>query len=116
MSYWEEEFTIGVEEEYQIINPITRELRARAQRILPEARQAVGEEAQPELFLSQIEIATPICRTLADVRAEIVRLRREVIAAAERDNSRIAAAGTHPFSHWENQTITPKARYLGIAE
>lgn len=116
MSYREEEFTIGVEEEYQIINPITRELRARAQRILPEARQAVGEEAQPELFLSQIEIATPICRTLADVRAEIVRLRREVIAAAERDNSRIAAAGTHPFSHWENQTITPKARYLGIAE
>lgn len=116
LAYGVEEFTIGVEEEYQIINPQTRELRSRAERILPRAQQAVGDEAQAELYLSQIEIATPICRTLADVRAEIVRLRREVIAAAERDGSRIAAAATHPFSHWEDQKVTPKARYLGIAE
>ena len=116
MSYREEAFTIGVEEEYQIINTTTRELRTRAQRILPQAQQAVGEEAQSELFLSQIEIATPVCRTLADVRAEIVRLRRTVIAAAEAENCHIAAAGTHPFSHWEDQSITPKARYLAIAQ
>jgi carboxylate-amine ligase len=116
VSYREEAFTVGVEEEYQIINPITRELRTRAQRILPQAQQAVGEEAQPELFLSQIEIATPICRTLADVRAEIVRLRRAVIDAAAAENCQIAAAGTHPFSHWEDQSITPKARYLTIAQ
>jgi glutamate---cysteine ligase / carboxylate-amine ligase len=69
---------IGVEEEY----PTTREHRTRAQRILPQAQQAVGEGAQSELFLSQIEIATPVCRTLAEVRAEIVRLRRAVIGAA----------------------------------
>ena len=111
-----EEFTIGVEEEYQIVHPETRELRSRAQRILPEARAIVGDEVQPELYLSQIEIGTPICRSVADVRAELVRLRREVIAAAERDGSRIAAAGTHPFSHWGEQQLTPKERYRGIAK
>ena len=67
-----------------------------------------------ELYLSQIEIGTPVCRTLADVRAELVRLRRAVVEAAGRDGSRIAAAGTHPFSHWEDQALTPKPRYETI--
>ena len=110
-----DDFTLGVEEEYQITHPETRELRSRAQRILPDARAAVGDRVTPELYLSQIEIGTPVCRALSDVRAEIARLRGEVIAAAERQGSRIAAAGTHPFSHWENQRVTPKERYLSIA-
>ena len=110
-----EEWTIGVEEEYQVIDPVTRELRPHADRILPRAQQALGEEVQPELYLSQIETATPVCRMLVDVRAELVRLRRGVIAAAANDGNRIAAAGTHPFSHWAEQQITPKARYKGIA-
>ena len=76
----------------------------------------MGASVAPELYLSQIEIGTAVCRTLADARAELVRLRREVIAAAEREGSRIAAAATHPFSHWEDQRITPENRYLGIAE
>lgn len=108
------EFTIGVEEEYQIINPTTRELCSRVQQILPIAEKALGEEVQPEAQLSQIEIGTPICRTLSDVRAELVRLRREVIAAAAIDGNQIAAAGTHPFSSWEQQQITPKERYQDL--
>jgi len=111
-----EDFTIGVEEEYQILHPESRGLRQRAQRILPEARRQVGDDVTNELYLSQIEIGTPVCRTLADVRAELVRLRRAVITAAGQDGSRIAAAGTHPFSHWDQQAITPKPRYFGIAE
>jgi carboxylate-amine ligase len=111
-----EDFTIGVEEEYQIVHPETRELRQRAGRILLEAQRRVGDEVTNELYLSQIEVGTPVCRTLADVRAELVRLRRAVIAAAGRDGSRIAAAGTHPFSHWGDQALTPKPRYFGIAE
>jgi carboxylate-amine ligase len=83
---------------------------------LPEAQRRVGDEVTNELYLSQIEVGTPVCRTLADVRAELVRLRRAVIAAAGRDGSRIAAAGTHPFSHWGDQALTPKPRYFGIAE
>ena len=111
-----EEFTVGVEEEYQIINARTRELHSRGARILPKAQDAVGEQVQSELYLSQIEIGTHICRTLAEIRAEIVRLRGEVIAAAEKVGDHIAAAGTHPFSHWEDQQITPKGRYIGIAQ
>lgn len=111
-----EPFTIGVEEEYQIINSQTRELHSRGARILLRAQDAVGEQAQPELYLSQIEIGTPICHQLTDVRSEIVRLRGELIAAAEKSGDRIAAAGTHPFSHWEDQEVTPKARYIGIAQ
>ena len=75
MSSQTEEFTIGVEEEYQIINPTTRELSSRVQQILPKAQKALGSEVEPEAQQSQIEICTPICRTLADVRSELVRLR-----------------------------------------
>lgn len=111
-----EEFTVGVEEEYQIINARTRELHSRQEQIMPEAEERVGDSVTPELYLSQIEIGTPVCRTLADVRAEIVRLRRGVIVAAENQGNHIAAAGTHPFSHWEDQQLTPKARYVGIEQ
>lgn len=109
-----EDFTIGVEEEYQIINPTTRELHSRAKHILAIAQKSLGEEVQPEAQLSQIEIGTPICRTLADVRTALVDRRREVIAAAKKDGNRIAAAGTHPFSHWEEQQLTPKDRYISL--
>jgi carboxylate-amine ligase len=109
-----ETFTLGVEEEYQVLNPETRALRPRAHRVLDRARPALGEEVQPEFHLSQIETASPVCRTLSEVRAEIVRLRRELISAALQDGDRIAAAGTHPFSLPDEQPITPKARYRGL--
>jgi carboxylate-amine ligase len=111
-----DDFTIGVEEEYQIIHPESRALRQRAGRILPDAQAQVGDEVTNELYLSQIEVDTPVCRTLAEVRTELVRLRRALIAAAGRNGSRIAAAGTHPFSHWDVQALTPKPRYFGIAQ
>ena len=111
MSSQTEDFTIGVEEEYQIINPTTRELCPRQKQILPIAQKELGSEVQPELQLSQIEIGTPVCQTLADVRAQLVRLRKQVIAAAAKDGNQIAAAGTHPFSSWEEQQVTPKDRY-----
>ena len=116
MSLDEEKFTVGVEEEYQIVNPATRELYSRGARILSKAKQTVGEEVQPELYLSQIEIGTAVCGSITEVREELVRLRRGVIDEAERDGSRIAAAGTHPYSHWGEQRLTPKERYQGIAD
>ena len=82
--------------------------------MLPKAREDLGDEVTNEFFLSQIEIGTPVCRSLAEVRAELIRLRRGVVEAARRDGSRIAAAGTHPFSHWEGQAVTPKQRYLEL--
>ena len=114
MSRSSESFTIGVEEEYQIVHPESRQLRQRAERILHRAREAIGDEVTNELYLSQIEIGTPVCRTLADVRAELIRLRRAVIEAAVSHGCRIGAAGTHPFSKWQDQALTPKERYDGL--
>jgi len=110
------EYTLGVEEEYQIVDPETRELRARGGRVLRRAQQDLGEEVAPEILAPQIEVMTPVCRTLAEVRAEILRLRGEVAEAAAKEGGRIAAASTHPFSHWQAQPITPKQRYENIAE
>lgn len=114
MSSQTEEFTLGVEEEYQIVNPETRELHPSSASILARTQDSLGDEVQPEVYLSQIEIATPVCKTLTDVRRELLRLRGEVIAAAAKDGNAIVAAGTHPFSLWEDQQVTPKDRYQGL--
>ena len=108
-------FTLGVEEEYQIVDAATRALAPREAHVLPIAAETLGDEVQPELQSSMIEIGTPVCKTLADVRRELVRARRGVIDAARRDGLRIAAAGTHPFSAWSDQSITPKERYRTLA-
>jgi carboxylate-amine ligase len=112
-----EDYTLGVEEEYQIIDPETRELSRHGASVLRRARQTLGEEeVVPELHTSQIEALTPICRTLSEVRAELLRLRRAVIEAAAEEGYRIAAASTHPFSHWQEQPVTPRVRYRRIVE
>ena len=117
MSPQKEEYTLGVEEEYQIINPETRGLLARDGHAVQQwAQRALGEEAMPELLTSQVEAISPVCHTLEEVRAEILRLRREVNEAAEKEGGRIAAASTHPFSHWREQHTTPKERYKSIME
>jgi carboxylate-amine ligase len=111
-----QDFTLGVEEEYQIIDPHSRRLRPRVMQVLPQAQAALGENAQPEFQASQIEMATPVCRTLAEVRAQVVRARRALLDAAARDGGRIGAAGTHPFSNSADQPVTPKPRYQDMAE
>lgn len=110
-----EAFTLGVEEELQVINPVTRELESRADRILADLTPALGDEVRSELHLSMVETVTPVCRSLPDLRVEVVRLRRQVMASAERNGCQIASAGTHPFTSWETQEITPKPRYEEIA-
>jgi carboxylate-amine ligase len=110
-----EDFTLGVEEEFQIIKSDSRALRSHAQAILPEAKAAVGDQVTQELYQSMIEIGTPVCQSLTDVRDELRRLRGEVIAAADKDGCQIAAAGTHPFSHWSKQRLTPQERYTDLA-
>lgn len=106
------EFTIGVEEEYQIINPQTRQLSPAAQQVLPIAQSALGYRVvQPEFRQCQIELAIPVCRSLQEVRDQLTHSRREMIAAANQTGNQLAAAGTHPFSHWQAQSLTPKPSY-----
>ena len=111
-----EEYTLGVEEEYQIIDPGTRGLSPAGEAVLERAQQSLGEQAAPELRTSQVEVMTPVCSTLAEVRAELLRLRRGIISAAGEEGARIAAASTHPFSPWQEQPVTPKERYRRIVE
>jgi carboxylate-amine ligase len=105
------DFGFGIEEEHQILDPRSGELRSEIEQLLPLAQAALGDYAQPELYQAQVEVATIICRTLDQARAELVRLRHVLLGAAERIGVRIGSAGTHPFSDWRCQRVTRKARY-----
>jgi carboxylate-amine ligase len=107
--------TLGIEEEYQIIDPETRELKSYITEILDRDHLVLGE-VKPELHQSMVEIGTKVCRTPAEVRAELVRLRGMVMQLAGERGLVIAAAGTHPFSSWITQEITPLDRYMGVRE
>ncbi|HTS87025.1 MAG TPA: carboxylate-amine ligase [Gemmatimonadales bacterium] len=107
--------TIGVEEEYQIIDPETRELRSYITEILHEDSILMGE-VKPELHQSMVEVGTKVCRHPSEVRQELVRLRRLVMDLAGRHGLRVVAAGSHPFSSWMEQKITPLDRYMGVRE
>ncbi|NJM98018.1 MAG: carboxylate-amine ligase [Phormidesmis sp. RL_2_1] len=108
-------FTIGVEEEYQIVDAQTRSLTGRSNSLITtnEAAQ-IEQKIVHELFRCEVEIATNVCETLEDVRQALTAARRAVINAARATGSEIAAAGTHPFSRWEEQQITPKERYYAL--
>ena len=107
----DEPFTIGVEEEFFIVDAETRELRPRAERVLDIARHGLGEHVSFELHLAQIETATPVCSSLAELRREIGRLRQALVDVTKEHASCILPAGTHPFSEWLGQQITPQPRY-----
>jgi carboxylate-amine ligase len=107
-------FSIGIEEEYQIIDPQTRELRSYITELLEAGKMVLQEQVKAELHQSIVEVGTSVCRTPAEVRAEIIRLRRGVMELAAKNGLKIAAAGTHPFSSWLEQPITPFDRYLGV--
>ena len=110
-------FTLGVEEEFLIVDANTGELRSKAQRLLPGAKDALGDDVQDELNLAQIETGTPVCTSLDEVRTALRRLRREMAAAAESIGCRVVAAGTHPSAHWQEHQINPsKDRYRMLEE
>src|SRR5437879_3684666 len=106
--------TLGIEEEYQIIDPATGELKSYITQILDEGKLVLKEQIKAELHQSMVEVGTEICQTPAHARAELVKLRKCITELAGRHGLVIAAAGTHPFSNWEKQEITPFERYLGV--
>ena len=108
-------FTIGVEEEFQIVDPVTGELRSHVSELVA-ATAHLDEQVKPELHQSIVEIGTKICADVEELRTEMRRTRLELVSAAERVNLAVAAAGTHPFSNWLDQVITPGKRYEKIVE
>ncbi|MGQ0812956.1 MAG: carboxylate-amine ligase [Gemmatimonadota bacterium] len=107
--------TIGIEEEYQIIDPETRELRSYITEILQED-DYILREVKPELHQSIVEIGTTVCETPGHAAHELRRLRSLVSGLANKKGLTIAAAGTHPFSSWIDQEITPLERYIGVKQ
>ncbi len=110
------EFTIGIEEEFQIIDPNTRELRSRVNEMLDEGRMLLGEQIKPEMHQSMIEVGTGICQNIKEARADVIKLRRTIAELAQRKGLAIVAASTHPISHWQDQQITEHERYAQMIE
>jgi glutamate---cysteine ligase / carboxylate-amine ligase len=109
-------FTLGIEEEFQLIDLETRDLRSHVQELLEEGKEILKDELKAELHQSVIEVGTPICQDIKEARREVVRLRSQLAGLARRNGLTIAAAGTHPFARWQDQLITPLPRYEEIIE
>ena len=108
--------TIGIEEEFQIVDAETRELRAHIDAVLEETTPSLGEMVKPEMMQSVVEVGTKVCANVQEARQEIVRLRSTVAEILERSGMRLASAGTHPFSRWQDQLVTQKDRYKLLEE
>ena len=109
--------TVGIEEEYQIIDPETRELTSYITQFLEGDHSVLRHKTiKPELHQSSVEIGTKVCDSVQDARADLVDLRCQVDEMARSEGMCIAAAGSHPFSVWQTQEITPFERYQGLLE
>jgi len=109
-------FTIGIEEEYQIIDPETGELTSYIQEFLERGELVLRDQVKPEFMQSQVEVGSQVCRNIKEARQEVMRLRRMVSDIAEANGRKIVSAGTHPFSRWIEQDITARDRYYGLAK
>ncbi|MET0802938.1 MAG: carboxylate-amine ligase [Acidimicrobiales bacterium] len=104
--------TLGVEEEFQIIDRATGELVPRSDELVPAARRSLGDRVTAELNRCQVETATPVCADLGEVRAELVRLRSELDRVAEAIGCGILPLATHPWSSWQDQQVADdRARF-----
>ena len=106
-----DQFTLGIEEEFQIVDPVTRELRSHVTEFLDEGRMILGEQIKPEMIQSMIEVGTGICKNIQEARADISNLRGVIASLAEKNGLRIVAASTHPISRWQDQKIFEDERY-----
>jgi len=109
-------FTLGIEEEFQLIDPESRALESHIQEILADGGPTLAEQLKPELHQSVVEIGTRICADIHEAKREVLRLRSELSQVARRAGLTIAAAGTHPFSRWSDQKITEQLRYQELVE
>ena len=109
-------FTLGIEEEFQTIDPVTRELRSHMSKIVEGGQITLQERVKEEMHQAVVEVGTNICYNIQQAREEVVELRRHIIELADNQNLLVAAAGTHPFSDWQNQLITPNARYDALID
>jgi carboxylate-amine ligase len=106
-----DQFTLGIEEEFQIVDPETRELKSHVSEILDEGKLLLGEKIKPEMIQSMIEVGTGVCANIQEARDDISKLRCIISTLARKKGMEIVAASTHPFSKWSEQEIYDGDRY-----
>ena len=99
-------FSIGIEEEYQTIDPETRDLRSHIQaEIVQKGKMILAERVKPEMHQSVVEIGTGVCHTVGEAKAEIRMIRQQMVRLAHENGLRLSAGGSHPFAEWRDQAI-----------
>ncbi len=109
-------FTLGVEEEYMLLDPETFDLVQHIDTVLGHVGAEFEARVAPELMQSVIEIATPVCHNAGDVGDELRKLRAYVTELGRKEGLRVGSAGTHPFSLFERQRITARDRYRALVD
>src|ERR1700742_3892279 len=107
-------FTLGIEEEYMVIDPQTRELKSHEQKIVQEGQKILKDKVKAEMHQAVVEVGTDICADIEEAFKDVASLRGNIAQIAGDLGLWIGASGTHPFSHWETQLITDHARYNEI--
>jgi carboxylate-amine ligase len=116
MSIREPSLTVGIEEEYLLVDLESRDLVTEAPaELMREAEEALPGQVSPEFLQCQIEVETRVCRTVAEARADLLRLRQMLGRIAGKHGLAPIAASTHPFADWSRQHFTPRDRYLALA-
>ena len=108
--------TLGIEEEYQIIDPETGELTSYVQELLEQGRWVLQDQIKPEFLQSQVEVGSHICNNIQEARTELIRMRRSICELGDRNGLQVVAASTHPFSEWIRQEISEGERYTKLRE
>jgi carboxylate-amine ligase len=110
-------FSIGIEEEFQTVDPDSRDLRSHIHsEILQKGKAILKERVKAEMHTSVVEVGTSVCKDVKEARIQVVQLRREMATLAKENGLRLAAAATHPFADWRAQEIYPDERYRMITE
>lgn len=107
-------FTIGIEEEYMVMDPETKELKSHEQKIVQEGQKMIRDKVKAEMHQAVVEVGTDICNDIEEAHKDVTTLRRTISEIAGNLGFAVGAAGTHPFSHWEKQLITDHVRYSEI--
>lgn len=109
-------FTLGIEEEFQTIDPVTRNLRSHMSKLVEDGKITLKERVKAEMHQAVVEVGTNICHNIQEAREEVTYLRKMILDLASKQDLQVAAAGTHPFADWVEQLITPDPRYDEIID
>lgn len=107
-------FTLGVEEEYMVLDPETKELKSHEQKIVQEGQKVIKDKVKAEMHQAVVEVGTDICQDIDEAYRDVATLRKTISEIAGGLGFAMGASGTHPFSHWERQLITDHVRYNEI--